>query len=339
MQHAVRPRPALSFVVPVYGSPHSLEPLRDRISAACSELRASYELILVEDRCPKQSWSVIQRLARDDLTIVGIRLSRNFGQHPAINAGLAAARGQWIVVMDCDLQDAPEDVPKLLKKTEEGYDVVLARRAARQDPWHRQIASRLFYSLLSFLTETQQSKEIGNFGIYHRKVIDAILLWNEDSKYFPAVVQWIGFSRAEVPVARSERYGGASSYTLVKLFSLATRVIVGFSDRPLKLVMLSGFGVAATSFAAAVGLVVLHLLGAFTVEGWTSLMLSLWFLAGCMAIALGLCGLYIGRILVEAKGRPTFIIDEIVGQWSGYDGVEGAPAKTSMEHIDRTECS
>ena len=314
-----RERPFLSFVVPVYGSPDSLKPLSDRIRAICRELTASYELVFVEDRCPKNSWAVVRQLACEDPAIVGIRLSRNFGQHPAINAGLSVARGQWIVVMDCDLQDQPEDVPKLLAKAQEGHQIVLAWRASRDDPWHRRVASRLFYNLLSFLTETQQSTEVGNFGIYHRKVIDAMMLWNEDSKYFPAVVQWVGFARTQIGIDRSARHQGKSSYTLGKLFTLAMRVMVGFSDKPLKMVMLCGVIVATVSFAAAVSLLSLHLLGTITVEGWTSIMLSIWFLAGCTAFTLGLCGLYIGRILVEAKGRPTYIIDEIVGSRDPFE--------------------
>src|SRR5262245_16493589 len=206
--------PYLSFVVPVYGSPESLTPLQQRVRAVCRQLDVPYELILVDDRCPKGSWRAIQSLAAVDSNVVAIRLSRNFGQHAAIQAGLSQVRGQWIVVMDCDLQDRPEDVPSLLRQAEKGFDVVLAVRGTRDDPWHRKIASRLFYRVLSFMTDTEQTAEVGNFGVYGRKVIDTITQWSEDSKYFPAIVQWVGFSRTYLSVDRDARHQGQSSYTL-----------------------------------------------------------------------------------------------------------------------------
>jgi glycosyltransferase involved in cell wall biosynthesis len=304
--------PFLSFVVPVYGAPESLEPLQERIAAVCGKLNVTYELILVDDRCPKGSWRVVLQLAAKDSNVVAVRLSRNFGQHAAIHSGLSRVRGQWIVVMDCDLQDRPEDVPALLTKAKEGFDIVLAVRGTRDDPWLRKIASRLFYRVLSFMTDTDQTPEVGNFGVYRRKVIDTINAWSEQSKYFPAIVQWVGFSRTYVPVDRDKRHEGSSSYTLSKLVNLAMTVVIGFSDKPLKLVMSCGLAVALLSFFASSVLFLLHVAGRFTVEGWTSIMLSLWFIGGCTAFVIGLSGLYIGRVLVEVKGRPSYIVDQVV---------------------------
>jgi glycosyltransferase involved in cell wall biosynthesis len=300
----------LSVVVPVYGAPESIEPLQGRIRTVCEQLGVVYELIMVDDRCPKGSWQILQRLALADPAVRAVRLY--FGQHAAIQAGLVQAKGAWIVVMDCDLQDRPEEIPALLRKAQEGFDVVRARRESRNDSWYRRAASRAFYMALSFLTDTSQSSEIGNFGVYHRKVIDVITRWQEESKYFPAIIEWVGFSQATISVKHDERHAGRSSYDLRKLITLAMNVIVGFSDKPLKLVMASGFLIAILTFIVSVAVLLASLLGEITVEGWTSLVLSVWFLAGCILFSLGLSGLYIGRLLVEAKGRPTFIIDEIV---------------------------
>ena len=304
--------PYLSFVVPVYGSPESLEPLAQRVKDVCAGMGVSYELILVDDRCPKNSWLSIKRLAEDDHAIVGISLSRNFGQHAAIQAGLSRVRGEWVVVMDCDLQDRPEEVPKLWAKALEGFDVVRAKRANRSDPWYRRFFSRVFYTFLSYLTDTHQSPQFSNFGIYNRRVIEVITQWQEELKYFPAIVSWIGFSQSVLEVEQDARFEGHSSYTFTKLVALGMNVIVGFSDKPLKLVMLTGFVIALLSFGMTFLVLVLHLMGTLTVQGWASIALSLWFVAGCLLFAVGLTGLYVGRILVEVKGRPSFIIDKVV---------------------------
>jgi polyisoprenyl-phosphate glycosyltransferase len=306
--------PVLSFVVPVYGSPESLQPLYERVQSICTTMGLSYELVLVDDCCPYNSWAVVKQIAEIDPAVVGIRFSRNFGQHAAIQAGLMLTKGEWIVVMDCDLQDRPEEVPALIAKAREGFEVVRAQRVARNDPWYRRVASKMFYALLSFLTDTRQSPAVGNFGVYSRRVITEILGWQESSKYFPAIVPWIGFRQAELPVAHAPRFAGQSSYDLSKLVRLALDVIVGFSDKPLRLVMSFGLAMAGFSFCLSLTVLLLYFAGLVTVEGWTSIALSLWFLSGCMLFALGLTGLYIGRILVETKGRPSFIVESTVSQ-------------------------
>jgi polyisoprenyl-phosphate glycosyltransferase len=306
-------RPTWSFVIPVYGSPNSLGPLCERIKGICRQV--SYEIILVDDRCPKGSWQEIERLAMNDSAIVGLRLSRNFGQHAAIQAGLSRVRGEWIIVMDCDLQDRPEEVPRLWAKALEGFDVVRAQRVRRNDSFYRRIFSSGFYSVLSYLTDTHQNADFSNFGIYRRKVIEIITQWQEESKYFPAIVSWVGFSQATLAVEQGQRFEGRSSYTLRKLIALGINVIVGFSDKPLKLVMVAGFVIALLSFGMAFLVLSLHLAGVLTVEGWASISLSLWFVAGCLLFSVGLTGLYVGRVLVETKGRPTFIVDiELTGR-------------------------
>ncbi len=312
--------PTWSFVIPVYGSPESLEPLCSRIKQSCAGMR--YELILIDDRCPKGSWQEIERLAAIDPAILGIRLSRNFGQHAAIQAGLSRAKGEWTFVMDCDLQDRPEEAPRLWAKAREGYDVVRAERVERNDPMHRRFFSRAFYALLSYLTDTHQNAEFSNFGIYHRRVIETIIGWEEESKYFPAIVSWVGFSQSTLPVEQDPRYVGRSSYTLRKLLTLALNIIVGFSDKPLKIVMISGFLIALLSFGMSFFVLVAHLVGTLTVQGWASIALSLWFVAGCVMFSIGLTGLYVGRILVETKGRPTFIIDREVASRSVRSATE-----------------
>lgn len=304
----------LSIVVPVYGSPTSLRPLAERLALAASKAGVAYELLLVDDRCPHGSWPIVKALALEDRCIRAIRLARNFGQHAAIQAGLSEARGNWVVVMDCDLQDRPEEIPNLLRTAVEGgWEIVQATRGSRSsDPWHRKTLSKLFYRVLGYLTGADQSAEIANFGIYHRRVIDAIISWDEETKYFPAIISWVGFSRTTVAVAHDCRLEGKSSYNFIKLLTLGIDVAIGFSDRPLRLVMGFGLVIAMFSFLITLLLVSMHLSNSIIVTGWASLIVSIWFLSGMTIFSLGLVGLYVGRILREAKGRPSFIIDEII---------------------------
>jgi dolichol-phosphate mannosyltransferase len=300
----------LSFVSPVYGSPQSLPELRQRIDAVCTKNNWRYEIILVDDRCPKGSWQVVEKLADAYPEVTGLRLSRNFGQHSAIQAGLAHAKGEWIVVLDCDLQDIPEETPKLMSKALEGYKIVRARRVQRQDRFDRKMLSWAFYGVLSYLTSTKQNPEIANFGVYHHSVIDSITSWHEQMKFFPAIVQWVGFAATEVEVDHSERFAGSSSYSYGKLLRLATEVIISFSDRPLRLIVALGMIISFLAIAVSIFVLWGGLSGRFTVAGWATTMLSVWFLGGVTISVLGLSALYIGRILAEVKDRPTYIIDE-----------------------------
>jgi glycosyltransferase involved in cell wall biosynthesis len=303
--------PQLSFVSPVYGSPDSLKPLCDAIAAVCAKLGVTYEIILVDDRCPNDSWSRIEELTETRREVCGIRLSRNFGQHSAIHAGLEFVRGEWIVVLDCDLQDDPEVVPLLLEKTREHYDIVRARRTSRHDSYFRRLASQSFYRLLGYLTDTNQEATIGNFGVYHHRVIDAVVSWDEEHKFFPVIIQWVGFRQAVVDVPHSHRHSGHSSYHFGKLLRLGINVAISFSDKPLRLIV--GVGAIISLLALLFGIVVLFraLFGGIAVPGWTSITLSIWFLSGVIITVTGISGLYIGRILAEAKRRPTYIVDEV----------------------------
>jgi polyisoprenyl-phosphate glycosyltransferase len=305
--------PRLSIVCPVYGSPNTLDELCRRIRSVAETIHASYEIILVDDRCPKGSWQVVTKLAEADPRIIGLRLSRNFGQHPAIYAGLKHARGEWIVVMDCDLQDLPEEIGKLYAVASEGYDAVRARRIDRKDSAARKLASLLFYRTLSYLTGVAHSEEIGNFGIYSRKVIDAVLQLNEDHLYFPTSVRWVGFSIADVEVAHAPRRLGVSSYNFRRLARLATRSIISFSDKPLRLLAYGGLLIALLAFLFTLYLVASALIRGIVVPGWTSVIASLWLLSGMIIFCIGFSGLYIGQILREVKRRPNSIIDEIAG--------------------------
>ena len=299
-----------SVVIPVFCCHECLDKLCERLLAVCSKINKEYEIILVVDGCPENSWEKVLSLSSSNEFIRGINLSRNFGQHAAIFAGLECTKGEWVVVMDCDMQDRPEEIDKLLSKALEGYDLVLARRYNRCDGFFKRLNSRLFYALLTFMTDAKQDRAIANFGIYNRKVINAYTRLNERSVYFPVMVRWLGFKAATVDVEHAQRYIGQSSYTLKKLIGLALDVAVSFSDKPLKLAIKSGLVISCCSMVYAFFVLVYAYLGFTTVTGWASLIISLWFLSGLIIVMLGILGIYIGRIFDEVKNRPRYIVME-----------------------------
>ncbi|GAA3402978.1 glycosyltransferase family 2 protein [Paenibacillus hodogayensis] len=304
----------ISVVIPVYGSPQSLIPLCSRLKSSIGIISEDYEIILVNDCSPDDSWSIIKKIAEQDEKIVGINLSRNFGQHYAITAGLDHARGEWTVVMDCDLQDPPEEILNLYKKACEGYDIVIALRKNRKDSFLKKMSSKAFYHFFSYLTDTKQDGEAANFGIYNRKVINAIVSMKESLKYFPTTVKWVGFKRSSVNINHQEREHGKSSYSLSKLFKLAFNVIIAFSDKPLRLAIRLGFFIATISFSYAVFIVIRALMGIKGFEGWPSLIVSIWFLSGLIISLLGIIGVYLCRTFDEVKKRPVYIISEFIAK-------------------------
>lgn len=305
--------PEISVVIPVYRAETGVKKLVGLLRNILEKMAASHEIILVEDGSPDRSWQAIAEVCAQHPRVVGVKLSRNFGQHYAISAGLAQTMGRWVVVMDCDLQDQPSEIPRLLAKAEEGFEVVLARRFARQDPWIKRAGSRLFYGLLGWLTGTRQDPAVANFGIYSRKVIQAINAMPETIRYFPTMVRWVGFRTATVDVAHAPRTEGCSTYGFRRLFRLGVDICLANSDKPLRLVMATGFLISAVGFLFAGRTAIQAWRGEIEVLGYASLMVSIWVLAGLIILMIGVVGLYVGKSFEGIKGRPPFLISEILG--------------------------
>ncbi len=303
--------PVISVVSPIYRAENIVVELISEIRMAMQGISVPYEIVLVDDRSPDNSWEVMKQFSTD-ADIKCIRLSRNFGQHPAIMAGLAHANGEWIVVMDCDLQDQPKEIVKLYNKAQEGYETVLARRANRQDTFFKKVSSRLFSTVYSYLTEIKYDNEIANFGIYHRKVVDAVLKVQDYIKFFPLFVQLAGFRCTSIPVEHAERFEGKTSYSFSKLLSLAFNTIISFSNKPLKLFVKFGLAVSMLSFFVGGYYIYEALSGKTEVLGFTSIIVSIWFLSGIIITTLGVCGIYVGKIFDQSKNRPVYIIDEVL---------------------------
>lgn len=302
----------LSIVSPIYKGENMLDELISRIKSSISSISDDYEIILVNDQSPDGSWEKIQSICKSNKRIKGINLSRNFGQHHAITAGLSKSSGEWVVVMDCDLQDRPEEIPRLYYKAIEGYDSVFAQRIIRLDSFSKRLSSTIFYWVFSFLTDTKQDKSVANFGIYHRNVIDAILSMGDSIRYFPIMAQWVGFRKFFLPVQHSERAEGKSGYSLSKLLKLASDNMIGFSDKPLKLMLTFGLYIVIFSIIFAFWNFIKWTMGWIVVDGYTTLIISIWLAVGFIIIMLGIVGIYIGKIFDRVKGRPTFIVEQTI---------------------------
>lgn len=302
----------ISVVSPVYQAALIVPRLVSELSSVLVGITNSFEIILVDDRSRDESWSSIRQECKKSSNVKGLRLSRNFGQHSAITAGLSLAKGDWIVVMDCDLQDRPDQIPALYRKALEGYDIVLGRRNVRRDSRLKRFYSYAFYSVFSFLTETNQDAAIANFGIYSMKVIEAVLNMDDNIRYFPAMVQWVGFRSTSMDVEHSSRAHGETTYNLRKLLRLAVNNIISFSDKPLRLVAQGGLMLSAVSFTLGLLYLIGYLLGVIKVAGYASLIISIWLTAGINIFVLGLVGIYVGKSFEKIKGRPVYIVDELI---------------------------
>ena len=301
-------KPHITIVSPVYQAEKILPELVKQIHQSVSLITKDYEIVLVEDSGPDDSWKVIEKLAKDDDKIRGFRLSRNFGQHHAITCGLDQARGEWVIVMDCDLQDQPKEIIKLFEKSQEGFDVVLARREMRQDTLLKRTFSKYFYRCLGYLTGSAIDESIANFGIYNRKVIDSVIQLRESIRYFPTMIKWVGFSQTSIAVDHAPRFSGETSYNFKKLINLALDIILAYSDKPIRLVVKLGFVVSFVASLVGVYYFFKYVSGEIMVQGYASLIISIWFLSGLIITILGVIGLYVGKTFEGVKKRPTYLI-------------------------------
>jgi len=302
----------LSIVSPVYKAEEIIDELVKRTVEEVKKITPNFEFILVEDGGPDHSWQKIEESCVKDSRIKGIKLSRNFGQHYAITAGLEHAQGEWIVVMDCDLQDNPSEIHILHKKAMEGFDKVYASRKNRKDHFLKRFFSILFYNVLGYLTNTIQDPTIANFGIYHRKVIKAILSMGDSVRYLPTMSRWVGFKMATIEVKHDPRFNGKTTYSFSKLFQLGINNILSFSEKPLLLTVRLGLLISLLSFIIGLFFILEFFLGKIKVVGWTSLIISIWFLSGIIISVIGMVGLYVGKIFEKVKNRPSYIIEKVI---------------------------
>jgi glycosyltransferase involved in cell wall biosynthesis len=298
----------LSVVIPVYCCAKCLKSLHARLVAVLEPITPDFEIILVNDASPDDSWSIMSALAIEDPRVKAVGLSRNFGQHPAITAGLAEARGRWAVVMDCDLQDPPEELPRLWAKGQEGYEVVFAKRKREHHSLYRVFMARVYNGLLNRFTPFAIDPGFGSFSLIARPVIDAYLSINNHGQHYLFMLHWLGFRSTHIEYVQAERGDqGESSYTLAHLVRFALEGLFLQTTQLLRWIVYFGF--LCVGLGVLGGMLLTYKYFTMSIQpGWTSLVALLLAVGGVMTISLGIVALYVGRIFEQVQGRPHFVV-------------------------------
>lgn len=304
----------LSVVVPCYNEEAGLGELNRRIAAACRDaVGGRYELVLVNDGSRDGTWREIRALSETDDRIVGVNLSRNYGHQIALSAGLRLCRGERVLILDADLQDPPELLADMMRLMDDGADVVFGRRSSREgETWFKKTTSYLFYRLLARVADIAIDKDTGDFRLISRRAVDVLNAMPERSRFIRGMVSWIGLRQVPIEYERRARYAGETAYSIGKMMALAADAMIGFSIVPLRLAVIGGLLFGALGFVLLAWVLVGWLSGA-VVQGWTSLMSIVLITGSVQLLVVGILGEYIGRLYMESKQRPLFIIDEIVG--------------------------
>ncbi|HSZ15129.1 MAG TPA: glycosyltransferase family 2 protein [Solirubrobacteraceae bacterium] len=302
--------PEISVVVPVYGCGACIDHLHARLVTVLDELGSSYEIILVDDRAQDGSWESIETLVEIDSSVRGILLSRNFGQHAAITAGLHHARGERVVVMDCDLQDPPEDIPRLYAKALEGHDIVFGRRISKPTGGLRRLVGRMYFRGIRAFGGARLDGQFGNFSVISRKVVDAFLRFRDQDRHYVMILTWLSFDAAAVDYQPAQRYRGRSSYTLPRLLEHAIDGVFFQTTVLLRWIVYLGFFLAAMGGTFAVYLLGARLAGD-VYPGWAGIVVVMLVLGGFIILSTGITGLYIGKVFEQTRERPVFVVDRI----------------------------
>ena len=328
----------VSIVVPVFNEEEVLDELYRQVTAQGQTLRHELELVLVDDGSRDRSHEMIRALAARDPRVVGVRLSRNFGHEAAIEAGLREASGDAVVVMDADLQDAPDALPRLVEAWEQGADVAYAVRESRKEGVVLRSAFKGFYKLAGRMVSIDLPADSGPFSLMSRPVVDTLNGLPEYNRYFPGLRAFAGFNQVAIPVERAERHAGETKYSFRKRTSGAVNAIVSFSKLPLRAVIWLGLITAAISIAGGLFVLVSSIAGASLIPGWASLMVAVMLLAGVQLTTLGIVGEYVGKVYDEVRRRPTYVIAERTdavppGNGEGPADAAGAPLEDGRREM------
>jgi glycosyltransferase involved in cell wall biosynthesis len=306
------PAPGLSVVVPCYNEAAVLPAFYDRMRAACLATGLSFELVFVNDGSTDGTWEIIRAFSARDASVVGLDLSRNHGHQLALTAGLQHARGLRILIIDADLQDPPELLGEMTKMLDAGADVVFGKRARRDgETWFKRTTAAVFYRLLNTLNDTPIPPDTGDFRLMRRNVLDQLLRLQEQPRFIRGMVSWLGFRQVAIPYNRSQRAAGDSKYPFGKMLRFAFDAITSFSIKPLKLATYLGLGAGFIALILAF-YSVFEWFSGHTLPGWTSLIVVVLLLGSAQLFVLGIIGEYLGRLTMQAKNRPLFIVREIV---------------------------
>ncbi len=302
----------LSIVSPVYKAENIVDELVKRVVDEAQKITLDFELILVEDGSPDNSWKAIERNSVKDKRVKGIKLSRNFGQHYAITAGIDNAEGNFIIIMDCDLQDDPIYFIKLIDKAKEGYDIVYTYKESRKHSFFKNMTAKLYNKIFNYLIDNKSISSDNNIGAYSlisRKVADAFMSYNDYHRHYLMVLRWLGFHTGYIKIEHKVRFEGKSSYTFSKLIKHAIDGITSQSDKLLRIFVGIGLTISTLSFLSILLIIIMYLTNGFK-SGWASLIVVILFSTGIILTSIGVIGIYLGKTFEQTKNRPLYFIDK-----------------------------
>lgn len=301
----------LGIVIPVYRCSNCLEELHQRLKKVLSRIARDHEIIFVDDGDVDGTWDVLREIALSDRKVKAYRLSRNFGQHAAITAGLSKSSARFVVVMDCDLQDPPEFIPRLFEKAKEGFDIVLTRRMQKKHSPVRNLMSYLYFRLMSFFNNEAIDGRVGSFSLVSRKVVQAYLRMRDKDRHYLFILRWLGFNTALLEYEHAERFQGKSSYRLQALITHAFNGLFFQTTILLRWIIYLGLGLSALGAMSAC-YILFNYFTRSVPPGWTSLAVLFLLVGGFIIVSTGVTGLYIGKIFEQVKQRPLYVFDQQV---------------------------
>lgn len=300
----------LSVVAPIYNEGSLVSEFVKQVVENVTKITSDYEILLIDDGSLDNSWEFISSESQRNSRVKAFKLSRNFGHHYAITAGLHNSTGEWVVVMDSDLQDRPEVIPDLYKKAQEGFEVVFVSRRERPESSIYLLFQKTFYFFLRILSGIKFDSRQANFSIINKKVVEAFIKFPEHARFYGSTINWLGFKRSSINARHGERYSGKPSYTLRKRLSLAADIIISFSGRPLRIGISIGLLMSLTSILLLTWILLGKFTWGFEILGWPSLMATILFTGGSILIVLGILGIYLSEVFQEVKSRPLYIVSE-----------------------------
>lgn len=310
---------SLSVVIPVLNEASLIKELITRVENQIKNITSNYEVVVVDDGSNDLTWTKILQISANNSNITGIKLSRNFGQHYAISAGLAICETDYVIVMDGDLQDRPEVIPQLVNKAQEGFDVVFVNRENRPESRVYRFFQKLFYIILNLLSGLDLDSRQANFSIISAKVVKYFNQYSENTRFYASTIKWLGFSRTEIFADHGKRFSGKTSYTFTKRLRLALDIILSFSVRPLKFAIALGLIFSSVSMFLTINIIWTAIYQGYEVLGWASVITTITFFSGAILIVLGILGLYLGKVFTEVKNRPLYVIAEYTKNITKFD--------------------
>lgn len=301
----------IAVVIPSYNEEGNIEVMVTALHAVFSTLNYEYDLIFVDDGSSDRTLERLKQLAAKDTRLFFIELSRNFGHQNALKAGVDSAKANAVITMDGDMQHPPELIPKLLKKWEEGYDVVYTRREEdKKLTFFKKKTSKAFYKLMNYLSEVQFEPGTADFRLMDEKVVSVFSDFSENELFIRGLVNWLGFKQFGIDYQPAERFSGESKYTIKKMMRFAIQGITSFSIRPLYIAIYLGLGISFFAFMVYIGYVIYSLIYGHVISGWASLISTVVFFGGLNLIVMGIIGIYVGKLFMQSKNRPNYLIKE-----------------------------